>query len=244
MSIYTSAAARPRLDGEDFREQPIDICGKAFIAHLCGALYWPSVDALIVADLHLEKGTSFLRNGQMLPPYDTRETLRKLALCLDLTGASTVIALGDSFHDVGGADRLCDHDRETLSVLQEGRDWVWITGNHDATISARLGGIVMDEWIVDGIALRHIPAAGPVTHEIAGHFHPAARLARLGHTIRRPCFVGNGRRLILPAYGAYTGGLNILDDAYEHLFGNDGLAVWMLGHEGLYPVATRLLRSE
>lgn len=233
-----------RLDANDFREQPIDVCGKAFIAHLSGALYWPSEDALIIADLHLEKGSSFAQRGQMLPPYDTRETLARLANALDITPATTVIALGDSFHDEHGGERLSEQDHEALTLLQEDRDWIWITGNHDATISARLGGIVKDELTVEGITLRHIPSTGRVTHEISGHFHPCARLSRLGHTIRRPCFVGNGRRLVMPAFGAYTGGLNILDDAFEPLFGNDGMHVYMLGHEGLYPVATRLLRGE
>jgi uncharacterized protein len=233
-----------RLDAEDFREQPVSVCGKAFIGHICGALYWPAEDALIVADLHLEKGSSFARRGQMLPPYDTRETLTKLASILDRTQASTIIALGDSWHDGEASGRMSPPDRETLRILQEDRDWIWVTGNHDPAIAQDLGGHVVDTITVEGITLRHIPATGRVTHEIAGHMHPAARLSRHGHTIRRPCFVGNGNRLILPAYGAFTGGLNILDDAFEPLFGNDGMQVWMLGQEGLYPVATRLLRSE
>ena len=233
-----------RLDAEDFCEQPILICGKAFIAHRSGALYWPAVDALIIADLHLEKGSHFAARGQMLPPYDTRETLARLAAALDLTPATTVIALGDSFHDQGGGDRLCPDDLGALRILQEDRDWIWVTGNHDSTISQRLGGHVVNELTVEGLTLRHIPATGRVTHEIAGHMHPAARLSRHGHTIRRPCFVGNGRRLVVPAFGAFTGGLNILDEAFEPLFGSDGMQVWMLGHEGLYPVATRLLRAE
>ena len=233
-----------RLDAEDFAEQPIVICGKAFVAHRSGALYWPAEDALIVSDLHLEKGSAFAARGQLLPPYDTRETLARLAAALDLTPATTVIALGDSFHDANGGERLCPDDAGALRVLQEDRDWIWVTGNHDSTISGRLGGHVVNEIVVEGITLRHIPSTGRVTHEIAGHMHPAARLSRHGHTIRRPCFVGNSRRLVVPAFGAYTGGLNILDDAFEPLFGNDGMQVWMLGHEGLYPVATRLLRGE
>ena len=233
-----------RLDAEDFREQPIALCGKAFIADASGALYWPAEDALIVADLHLEKGSSFARRGVLLPPYDTRETLMRLAEALDRFSATTVIALGDSLHDEAGAQRLSDADLATLRILQEGRDWIWVTGNHDGTISDRLGGHVVDDLTVGGITLRHIPATGRVTHEIAGHMHPSARLSRHGHTIRRPCFVGNGRRLILPALGAFTGGLNILDPAFEPLFGYDGMQVWLLGQQGLYPVATRLLRGE
>ncbi len=241
----TMDAAKPqRLDAEDFCEQPIVMCGKAFVAQRSGALYWPAVDALIVADLHLEKGSSFARHGQMLPPYDTRETLARLAAALDLTPATTVIALGDSFHDEHGSARLNPDDAGALRILQEDRDWIWVTGNHDRTISTQLAGHVVDELVIDGMTLRHIPATGRVTHEISGHMHPAARLSRHGHTIRRPCFVGNGRRLVVPAFGAYTGGLNILDEAFAPLFGSDGMHVWMLGHEGLYPVATRLLRGE
>jgi DNA ligase-associated metallophosphoesterase len=233
-----------RLDAEDFREQPVSICGKMFTADMSGALYWPAEDALIVADLHLEKGSAFARKGQMLPPYDTAETLARLAEALDRFDATTVVALGDSFHDDAAAERMRPADIETLRLLQDGRDWIWVTGNHDPSISARLGGLVRDEITVEGITLRHVPTTGRVTHEIAGHLHPAAKLSRHGHSVRRPCFVGNGLRLVVPAFGAFTGGLNILDDAFEPLFGSDGMQVWMMGQEGLYPIAARLLRPD
>lgn len=233
-----------RLDEEDFREQPMSLSGKAFVADHAGALYWPAQDALIVADLHLEKGSSLARRGQMLPPYDTRETLARLAAVLDRRPASTVIALGDSLHDSDAAARIPADDLASLAILQEERDWIWITGNHDGISAGRLGGVVMEELTVDGITLRHVPHAGRVTHEIAGHMHPAARLSRLGHTIRRPCFAGTGQRLILPAFGALTGGLNVLDEAFEPLFGSDGIKVWMLGQDGIYPIAARLLRPD
>lgn len=237
--------SRPeRIDADDFREQSISISGKSFVALASGALYWPAEDALIVADLHLEKGSSFARNGQMLPPYDTRATLTRLAGVLDKTPASTVVALGDSFHDADATGRMSPEDIEIMRVLQEGRDWIWLTGNHDGAIPAHLGGVVRDEITVEGISLRHVPSNARVTHEIAGHLHPAAKLSRHGHTIRRPCFVGNGRRLLLPSFGAFTGGLNVLDPAFEPLFGSDGMSVWMLGQDGLYPIATRLLRPD
>ena len=121
---------------------------------------------------------------------------------------------------------------------------IWVTGNHDPKIGERLGGTVVGDIEVEGIVLRHMPAAGDVTHEIAGHMHPAARLSLHGFSMRRPCFVGNGRRLVLPAFGTYAGGLNILDVAFEPLFGDDGLRVWLLGQEGLYPVAARLLKGD
>jgi DNA ligase-associated metallophosphoesterase len=233
-----------RLTREDFREQPVTVCGKAFVADITGALYWPAEDALIVADLHLEKGSHFARRGQMLPPYDTRETLARLAEALDRFDPSAVVALGDSLHDTGASERMTEADVETLRMLQDGRDWTWLTGNHDEVVSDRLGGIVREAITVEGITLRHLPTPARVTHEIAGHLHPAARLSRHGASLRRPCFVGNGRRLVMPAFGAFTGGLNILDAAFEPLFGDDGMQVWMMGQEGLYPVATRFLRGD
>lgn len=244
MTGTIKATRAARIDADNAREHAIAISGKTFVAMASGALYWPAEDALIVADLHLEKGSSFARKGQFLPPYDTRATLARLAEALDDTGASTVVALGDSFHDCEGPGRMGDEDCEILRVLQEGRDWIWLTGNHDPAVSPRVGGIVRPEITVEGITLRHTPSSARITHEIAGHLHPAAKLSRHGHTIRRPCFVGNGRRLVLPAFGAFTGGLNVLDAAFEPMFGNDGISVWMLGQDGLYPVATRLLRPD
>lgn len=233
-----------RIGFEDFAEQPISIGGKAFLAHKTGALYWPGERALIVADLHLEKGSAFASRGQMLPPYDTRETLKKLASLIDHFEPETVIALGDSLHDEGAAERMASADIEILHMLQDNRDWIWVTGNHDGEIDGKLAGYVLPEISVAGITLRHNPRPGAITHEIAAHYHPAARLVLHGTSLRRPCFVGNGLRLVMPAFGAYAGGLNILDAAFEPLFGSDGLAVWMLGHEGLYPVAPRLLRDD
>ncbi len=233
-----------RFDLGDYGAQRLSICGKAFIADQSGALYWPAEDALIVADMHLEKGSSFAARGQMLPPYDTRQTLITLAETIDRYDATTIIALGDSFHDADGPSRIMPQDREILEIIQADRQWFWIVGNHDPVLPESLGGTVLDALVISGLTLRHEPFAGPVTHEIAGHLHPAAKVSLYGHMIRRPSFVGNGRRLVLPAFGALTGGLNVLDAAFHPLFGLDGYSVWMMGHEGLYPVATRLLRED
>lgn len=233
-----------RLNLGEFDAQDIAICGKTFIADVSGALYWPAEDALIVADLHLEKGSAFAAKGQMLPPYDTRETLSKLAAVIDKYNASSVIALGDSFHDSEAAGRMADEDLETLHIMQDACEWIWVTGNHDPVISKRVGGHVFAVVNVNGLTLRHEPTDGRATHEIAGHLHPAAKLCRHGYTLRRPCFIGNGLRLVMPAFGTYTGGLNVMDTAFEPLFGSDGVKVWMLGQEGLYPIATRLLRGD
>jgi DNA ligase-associated metallophosphoesterase len=233
-----------RLSLQDFNAQPISICGKAFIADQSGALYWPSERALIVADLHLEKGSAFAARGRMLPPYDTRETLVRLAEAIDRYEAETVIALGDSLHDAGAADRIAADDLALLRIIQQDRRWIWVAGNHDPVISGAFGGERTAELVLEGIALRHEPRAACITHEIAGHLHPAARLSVYGTSIRRPCFVANGRRLVMPAFGAFTGGLNVLDEAFAPLFGNDGVSVWMLGQEGLYPVAARQLGGD
>jgi len=223
----------PRRRLENFRVQPLSICGKALEACTSGALYWPGQRTLIVADLHLEKGSALARRGVMLPPYDTRETLARLARAIDRTGASTVIALGDSLHDQAGAERMQPDDRETLAMLQEDREWIWITGNHDPKIAEHLGGHVCEEITVEGITLRHEPKAAPITHEIAAHLHPAAKVSFNGHCIRRPCFVGNGRRLVLPAFGAFTGGLDVRDPAIAGLFSEPPL-VAALGRDKVH----------
>lgn len=233
-----------RLGLNDFREQNVALCGKSFVADVSGALYWPSEKALIVADLHLEKGSSFAAKGQLLPPYDTRETLIQLAKAIDRFGAKTVIALGDSFHDGEAAERMPEPEIERLRIMQEACEWIWVSGNHDPHIANRMGGYVVSEVKVEGITLRHEPRGAWTTHEIAGHLHPAAKIVRDGYSLRRPCFIGNGLRLVVPAFGAYAGGLNVLDAAFDPLFGRDGFAVWMLGQEGLYPIATRLLRAD
>lgn len=233
-----------RLDVGEFSRQPLAISGLAFVADVSGALYWPAEDALIVADLHLEKGSAFAARGLMLPPYDTAATLERLAATLDAYPAATVICLGDSFHDCAAADRMGEADRQTLAILQEGRRWLWLNGNHDPEIAACFGGEVAHELEIAGITFRHTPLAGRVTHEIAGHLHPAARVSFHGHVIRRPCFVGNGNRLVLPAFGTYAGGLNVLDEAFAPLFGLDGLSVLVMGQEGLYPIAPRLLKED
>lgn len=229
---------------DDFMTQPISLCGKSFIADQSGALYVPAEKTLVVADLHLEKGSAHASRGIMLPPYDTRQTLIRLAKVIDRLEADTVIALGDSFHDNGAAERIAPEDLEILKIIQEDRRWIWVTGNHDPVIPEVFAGERVDEYVLNGITLRHQPRIGHITHEIAGHMHPAARISIYGTTLRRPCFVSNGLRLILPAFGAFTGGLNVLDDAFLPFFDDDGLAIWMLGEEGLYPIAARLLRRD
>ena len=207
-----------------------------------GALWWADERLLCVADLHLEKGSSFARRGQMLPPYDTGETLARLATLIDRLQPKVVVALGDSFHDDDGAHRLCHRDRTSLAALQSGRGWIWIAGNHDSALPDRLAGQRLDELSVGPLTFRHQPAPGPADGEIAGHLHPAARVVGRGRSVRRRCFAGDGHRLILPAFGAYAGGLDVRDPAFAGLFRQTSFRAFVLGDTGVYPVGPRALR--
>jgi len=206
-----------------------------------GALWWEGERLLAVADLHLEKGSSFARRGLMLPPYDTVETLSRLTALIRRYDPATVVALGDSFHDGGGAGRLSSHDGAMLAELQRGRTWIWIAGNHDPKAPAGLAGECLDTLRLGSVLFRHEPSAAPVEGEIAGHLHPAACVAGRGKWVRRPCFVGDGTRLVLPAFGAYAGGLNVLDRAFAGLFARHFRA-FVLGKERVYAVARNALR--
>ncbi|HXP30971.1 MAG TPA: ligase-associated DNA damage response endonuclease PdeM [Stellaceae bacterium] len=210
----------------------------SFVADPMGALYWPEERLLAVADLHLEKGSAFAARRVFLPPYDTATTLAALAVLVARYAPRGVLALGDSFHDVSGGERLAAQDRATLSRLQSGRDWIWVAGNHDPVLPADLGGARHAEIAIGGIMFRHRPEAEGEA-EIAGHFHPMARVAGTVGSVRRRCFVSNGARCVLPAFGAYAGGLNLRDRAFAALFGPGGAAVFahVLGRERVYRVA-------
>jgi uncharacterized protein len=236
-------AARHSAAGS-FATAEVSVGGAALIADPAGVLFWPDENLLMVADLHLEKGSSQARRGILLPPYDTSVTLARLGRALDRYRPARVVALGDSLHDRQGASRLSEADRSTLAALMAGRDWVWITGNHDPETAPSPAGTVIRQLMVRGITLRHEPSEAPEP-EIAGHLHPAARLARRGTKVRRPCFVGDGARLIVPAFGAYTGGLNVLAPAFRpHFKDRAALAVWMLGSDSIYPIAIKSLHPD
>ena len=176
------------------------------------ALYWPRESALLVADLHLEKASFFAARGQMLPPYDSRETLERLALAIRETGARRVYCLGDNFHDSKGAARLEPHAAGMLAALVRVAEWVWITGNHDHDLADpqndHLGGALADELEIGGIALRHRARNGVLEPELSGHFHPKLVIKARGRRIARPCAVRSENRMILPAFGALTGGMD------------------------------------
>lgn len=179
------------------------------------ALFWPRESALLVADLHLEKASFFAAHGQMLPPYDSRETLERLALAVRETGARRVYALGDNFHDAKGAARLESHAAGMLAALTRALDWVWITGNHDAGSgdSGITGGTQAEEIAAGGLVLRHKARGSESRPELSGHFHPRLTVSARGRRIARPCAVMSERRLILPAFGALTGGMDAADPA-------------------------------
>lgn len=215
----------------------IELAGNAFLADRSGALYWPAQRMLVVADLHLEKGSSAARRGYLLPPYDTASTLAGLGAVVAQYEPRVVVALGDSFHDGDGPGRLGAADRETLRDLQRGRDWLWMSGNHDPDPAAGIGGSFVQALSVEGIVLRHEPSERPGCSEIAGHLHPVARVATRARRVSRKCFVSDGRRMVMPAFGAFTGGLNIRDRAFAALFGPLAFTAHLLGATRLYAVA-------
>jgi hypothetical protein len=215
----------------------IEVAGVAFVGDPAGALYWPEEGLLAVADLHLEKGSSYAARGVLLPPYDTAATLAQLARLVARYAPRLVVALGDSFHDREGPARIVDSDLATLRALQRGRDWVWIAGNHDPEPAAGIGGSFAGTLACDPIVFRHQPQVQASDGEIAGHLHPRARVSQRGRTTSRRCFAGDGRRLVMPAFGAYTGGLNVRDRAFADVFGTLSFTAHMLGETRLYAIA-------
>jgi DNA ligase-associated metallophosphoesterase len=209
-------------------------CAQEFAALPQGALYWPSRRALLLADLHLEKASWFARLGQMLPPYDSIATLADLTALAAATGAAEIWCLGDSFHDRFGCDRLPARARELLTALTGATRWTWIAGNHDAGIADHCGGAVAAEADVDGLLLRHEADPAEPRPELSGHFHPKLRITHRGRQVSRRCFVATERKLILPAFGALTGGLDATHPEIVRAVGPHA--------EALVPVADRLLR--
>jgi uncharacterized protein len=213
---------------------PFSFAGETFQATPGGALYWPAREALLVADLHLEKASWFARLGQFLPPYDSEATLSALALEVERTGAKRLYCLGDSFHDRFGCDRLPANACALLTGLTAKLDWTWIVGNHDPGFSDHCGGRIEEEVELGGIVLRHEAVRGDPRPEISGHFHPKLRVHLKGRQVSRRCFVLSATKLIMPAFGALAGGL---DAHHPEILGSVG------GHAAaLVPVSDRLLR--
>jgi DNA ligase-associated metallophosphoesterase len=213
----------------------LDVVGVSFIADLSGALFWEEQSLLVVSDLHLEKGSSFARRGVLLPPYDSAATLALLGLVIARRNPRMVIALGDSFHDRDAHNRLSTADRAAIVVMQARRDWIWISGNHDPALPSDLGGVVAHEVAVGPIAFRHEPTGA--SGEIAGHLHPKARVSTRGRSMERRCFACDGERAVMPAFGAYTGGLSIRDAAFAKIFQTLGFMAHVLGDNRLHSIA-------
>ena len=209
--------------------------GALLIADPAGALVWPERSLLVVADLHLEKASALARRGTLLPPYDTRSTLARLETALRRWRPRRVISLGDGFHDGEGSVRLAPDDRARLERLIAAHDWLWLVGNHDPDPPQGLGGRVEAAVRIAGITLRHVPDRAPGGAEIAGHLHPCASVTVRGRRLHRRCFVGDERRLLLPAFGSYTGGLDVFDPAIAGLF-DGGFRAALLGTRGVHPL--------
>jgi hypothetical protein len=217
----------------------IAVNGEALVADPMGALYWPREGALIVSDLHFEKGSSFARRGLMLPPYDTRTTLKRLAALRRRYAPNAIVSLGDAFHDDAAEARLDAVDADLLADLMAGLRWVWVLGNHDPAPPQRFAAETHTELRVGGLVFRHDPRPGAAPGELAGHLHPCARVRTEWRTQRRRCFATDGVRIVLPAFGAYAGGLNVLDDAFAPLFAAP--TAYVLGAKGVYAFAHDLL---
>ncbi|WP_319411408.1 ligase-associated DNA damage response endonuclease PdeM [uncultured Cohaesibacter sp.] len=236
--IQTGDASMAEPEGK--LQMAFEHCGESFIASLSGALFWPAQDALLVADLHLEKGSAFARSGQFLPPYDSQKTLAQLHRDIARFKPARVICLGDSFHDVDAMSRMSPQVAYALQRLVDQQEWIWLTGNHDPVVADHPGGVVRDGMALLGqanlVTLCHEPgeaasiegaqaaALDPSTAgrlEICGHLHPVARIPARGRILRRKCFLLTDERIIMPAYGSYTGGLELCDEAFSPLMTAD-----------------------
>jgi len=209
--------------------------GAQLIPDVSGGLWWPERGVFVAADLHFEKGSAYARHGSLLPPYDSHATIARLEEAVARLAPELVICLGDSFHDREAGARLDEGCRERLKTLCAGRPWFWIAGNHDPAPPEGLGGSAVEALAVGHLEFRHEPSAGAVTGEVCGHLHPCASVTVKGRNLRRRCFVSDGARLILPAFGAYTGGLDVHEDAISGLFPG-GFDVWLVGRDRVRPV--------
>jgi len=226
--------ATATTDWPHYRADEVELAGARLVVDPAGILWWPAERLLAVADLHFEKASSFARYGALLPPFDTAATLARLCEAVMRYRPRAVLALGDSFHDGDGPQRLGDADRGVIGALQQGRDWIWVAGNHDPDPAVGIGGVFAPECRIGVVTFRHEPSG---QHgEIAGHLHPMARISARGRTVSRKCFAIDAGRLVMPAFGAFTGGLNIRATAFVNVFGALSFRAHMLGASRLYAV--------
>ncbi|WEX77909.1 ligase-associated DNA damage response endonuclease PdeM [Sinorhizobium numidicum] len=214
----------------------ITINGVGGICDPLGGLYLPETGTLVVSDLHLEKGSAFARRGMMLPPYDTLATLRVLEAAISRHGPRVMITLGDNFHDRTGSAKMPETFRQMIAAMARGREWIWINGNHDPDGAWGLPGTSTDELRHAGLVFRHEPSKVDGFGEIAGHLHPSATVRRRERSVRRACFATDGKRLLMPAFGVTTGGLDLTHGAMSGLFDRQQLVAHMLGRDRIYSV--------
>lgn len=223
---------------------PMIVNGETLRPHPTGALYWPDQKMLIVSDLHFEKASWFAGKGVFLPPYDTRATLQRLQKVLALFPVQSVLSLGDSFHDTRAEHRFPREDAALLQNLTAKFDWIWVLGNHDPKPSQRFPGKIVNSLRLGGLFFRHEPCTGTLPHqdagEVAGHLHPKATVRLKGRRISRPCFISDGIRLVMPAFGAFTGGLDVTDKAFNPLFPGPYQA-HLLGDDSIFMFSSRRL---
>ncbi len=237
-----NAEPRPHASDSAAPTAAFDLNGAEVALDHAGALWWPAERTLVVSDLHLEKGSAYAARGVPLPPYDTRATLQALEAVIAAHRPRTVISLGDSFHDAACEARMDGADLERLvAVVASVADWIWIEGNHDPAPPDHVGGTVMADVTMGPLIFRHEPTPGQADGEVAGHLHPCARVVRRGRSVRRRCFATDGARLVMPAFGAFTGGLNVLNDAFAPLFQASPPIAHMLGKDRVWPVQARRL---
>ena len=216
----------------------ITLNGERLALDASGALWWPDQSTVVFADIHFEKGSFYALSGQFLPPYDTRTALKRIAAVMAKFMPRRVIALGDSFHDRLAPNRLDDSERAILAALGRQADWIWITGNHDPQPPTWLGGFITSEIAFGRLVFRHEPSVMAYRGEVAGHLHPCTTVSRRGRSLRRRCFVSDGTRMVLPAFGAYAGGLDLWDPAIGCLF-QGAFGAYVLGQTRVYAVKGR-----
>jgi DNA ligase-associated metallophosphoesterase len=217
--------------------------GLDLVPDLSGALYVPEFKALLIADLHLEKASNMAKRGVHLPPYDTRASLAQLEAVTAQTRPEQLIFLGDSFHDNEARERIAEADLARLRAISESAATVWITGNHDPFPPVDIGGRIADEVVLGGVTLRHMPNKLRFEDfEIAGHLHPGSAVSQRGKRIHCKCFIGNASRLIMPAFGSFTGALSISAPPFKDLFAKRDFHVWMLGQRAIYKFPAKRVR--
>lgn len=213
----------------------IVFCGEELVLDASGVIFWPAQNLLIVADLHFEKGKAFARQGNLIPPLDTTITLDKLQVAIANYQPQIILSLGDSFHDIRTFGFIDPAIQDQLGNLSQKFHWIWISGNHDPFLPENIKGEIVAQKHIEGLLFRHEPSQDSKPGEISGHLHPAKRIKRYGTSLRFFCFATDFSRLIMPAFGAYTGGLELGHKAFDGLFDQKQLVAFMLNQGQIFP---------